>query len=121
MDNGRKFWKIEEIVDPPGSKEDRMATQPAIPSFSPSHLHLAGLQCPVCDQPRSSDKADQVRERMEARERAASDAVSARLREQFVSERAQFEASARVALERARTEGAATLEAFKAEAAVRER
>ncbi|WLA81951.1 DUF2130 domain-containing protein [Bradyrhizobium elkanii] len=98
-----------------------MATQRAIPSFSPSHLHVAGLQCPVCDQPISNDKADQVRERMEARERAASDAVSARLREQFVSERAQFEASARVTLERVRTEGAATLEAFKVEAAVRER
>jgi len=98
-----------------------MATQRAIPSFSPSHLHVAGLQCPVCDQPISNDKADQVRKRMEARERAASDAVSARLREQFVSERAQFEASARVALERVRTEGAATLEAFKTEAAVRER
>lgn len=95
-----------------------MATQRAIPSFSTPHLHLAGLQCPVCDQPISNDKADQVRERMEARERAASDAVSARLKEQFVVERAQFEANALVALERARTEGAATLEAFKAEAAV---
>jgi hypothetical protein len=98
-----------------------MATQRAIPSISLPLLHLAGLQCPVCDQPISNDKADQVRERMEARERAASDAVSARLREQFAGERAQFEASAQVALERGRTESAAALEAFKAEAATRER
>jgi hypothetical protein len=77
-----------------------MATQRAIPSFSPSHLHLAGLQCPACDQPISNDKADQVRERMDARERAASEAVSLRLREQFAGERAQFEANAQGALEK---------------------
>src|ERR1700722_17539529 len=97
-----------------------MATQRAIPSFSASHLHLAGLQCPVCDQPISSDKADQVRERMDARERAASEAVSLRLREQFASERSQLEANAQDALEKVRREIANALDAFRAQAKARE-
>jgi hypothetical protein len=97
-----------------------MATQRAIPSFSPPHLHLAGLQCPVCDQPISNEKADQVRERMDARERAASEAVSLRLREQFASERAQFEANAQGALEKVRRESASALDAFRAQATARE-
>lgn len=97
-----------------------MATQRAIPSFSSPHLHLAGLQCPVCDQPIPSDKADQVQERMEARERAASEVVSLKLREQFANERAQFEANAQGALDKVRRESASELEAFRAQAAARE-
>lgn len=97
-----------------------MATQRAIPNFSASHLHLAGLQCPVCDQPISGDKADQVRERIDARERAASEAESLRLREQFASERAQFEANAQDAVEKIRRESANALDAFRAQATARE-
>jgi hypothetical protein len=97
-----------------------MATQRAIPSFSPPHLHVAGLQCPVCDQPIPNDKADQVQERMEARERAASEVVTLRLREQFANERAQFEANAQSALDKVRRESASALDAFRAQAAARE-
>lgn len=97
-----------------------MATQRAIPSFSPPRLHLAGLQCPVCDQPIPNDKADQVQERMEARERAASEVVTLRLREQFANERAQFEANAQSALDKVQRESASALDTFRAQAAARE-
>lgn len=100
------------------------ASQPAVRS-TPPHIHLAGLQCPVCDQPIPSEKADQVRTRMEARERALSESVSARLKEQFAQERVQIEANARVALEKVQKDSAAAIEAVKSgalqkEAAARE-
>jgi hypothetical protein len=57
------------------------APQPAVRSSQP-HIHISGLQCPVCDQPIPSEKADQVRARMDAREREVSESVSARLKRQ---------------------------------------
>ena len=91
------------------------AIRPSLP-----HIHMSGLQCPVCDQPIPSEMADQVRERMETRERAASEAVSARLKEQFAHERTQIEANARVTLDQLRQDNAAAIEALKSEAAQRE-
>jgi hypothetical protein len=93
--------------------------QHAVRSTQP-HIHISGVECPVCEQPIPSEKANQVRERMEARERAASDAASARLREQFAHERTQIEANARVTLDQLRQETAAAIEATRAEAAQRE-
>jgi hypothetical protein len=93
--------------------------QPAVRPSQP-HIHVSGLQCPVCDQPIPSEKADQVRERIETRERAASEAVTARLREQFAHERTQIEANARVTLDQLRQESAATIATMKSEAALRE-
>jgi hypothetical protein len=84
------------------------------------HIHVAGLQCPVCDQPIPNEKVDQVRERVEARERALSDSVSARLKEQFAQERAQIEASARLSMERTQRESAAAIETVKLESGERE-
>src|ERR1700704_410316 len=96
-----------------------VSSQPALRPSQP-HIHISGLQCPVCDQPIPSEKADQVRERMETRERATSEAVSARLKEQFAHERTQIEANARVSLDQLRQESAAAIEAMKSEAAQRE-
>jgi hypothetical protein len=90
--------------------------QPAFRSSQP-HIHISGLHCPVCDQSIPNEKADQVRERMEARERALSESVSTRLKEQFARERMQIEAKARVALEQAKRESAAAVAAVKSEAA----
>jgi hypothetical protein len=59
----------------------------------------------------------QVRERMEARERALSESVTARLKEQFARERVQIEANARALLEQAKRESAAAIAAVKSEAA----
>jgi hypothetical protein len=94
-------------------------SQPALRSSQP-HIHLKGEQCPVCDQPIPNEKAEQVRFRMEARDRELSDSVGARLKEQFASERVQFEANARVVTDRLTREHAAAMEVVKAEAAQKE-
>src|SRR3954451_17122645 len=94
-----------------------MATvQPALRPSQP-HIHLQGALCPVCDQPIPNEKADQVKARIEARDRAAADAVTARLKEQFAAERVQIEANARAVLEKTQKEGAAAVEAVKKERA----
>ena len=84
------------------------------------HIHIAGLQCPVCDQPIPNEKAEQVRARMEARERELSDTVTNRLKEQFAQERVQIEANGRVALEKLKGDSAEAIEAVKREAALKE-
>src|SRR5207253_7689346 len=84
----------------------------ALRSSAP-HIHVVGAQCPLCDQPIPNEKSKQVQARLEAREREISDAVAARLKEQFASERVQIEASARACVEQANRENAASLEAEK--------
>jgi DNA repair exonuclease SbcCD ATPase subunit len=93
-----------------------MAPQPAIQPSHP-HFHLQGAVCPVCDQPIPNEKAGQVKARIEARDRAAADALTARLKEQFAAERVQIEANARVVLEQAQRDSAAAIEAVKKESA----
>jgi len=74
-----------------------------------SHLHLAGDVCPLCDQPIPHDRADEIAERLEAREREQFTAISARLQERFETEKAE-------ALERARLEAAEKIAAAREEA-----
>jgi hypothetical protein len=94
-------------------------SQPAVRSSQP-HIHISGLQCPMCDQPIPSEKADEVRARMEAREREVSESVSVRLKEQFAQERVKIEANARVVVEKLQKDSAAAVEAVKSEALQRE-
>lgn len=61
------------------------------------HLHPVGDVCPVCEQPIPHDRADEVAERLQAREQAQSAAITARLQERFDTEKTE-------ALERARLE-----------------
>ncbi len=61
------------------------------------HLHPADDVCPVCEQPIPHDRADEIAERLRARERAQSATITARLREKFDTEKTD-------ALERARSE-----------------
>jgi hypothetical protein len=96
-----------------------VSPQPALRPSQP-HLHLKGFQCPVCEQPIPNEKAEQVRSRMEARERELADAVGARLKEQFAAERVKIEADARATVEQAKKESAVALEAVRNEAAVKE-
>jgi len=93
--------------------------QPASRPSQP-HIHLEGAQCPVCDQPIPNEKAEQVRIRIEARDRDLSASVGARLREQFAAERVQLEANARVLTDRLTREHAVAMEVAKAEAAQKE-
>ncbi len=92
------------------------AAQPALRPSQP-HLHVQDALCPVCDQPIPNEKADQVQARIEARDRAAADAVAARLKEQFAAERVHIDAKARAVLEKTQKEGAAAIEAVKKESA----
>src|SRR5262245_41941205 len=94
-----------------------MATvQPALRPSQP-HIHIQGALCPVCDQPIPNEKADQVQARIEARDRAAGEAATLRLREQFAAERVQMEANARAVLEKVQREGAATIGVIRKESA----
>jgi hypothetical protein len=81
-----------------------------------AHIHATGDLCPVCDQPIPNEKADQVRARMEARERELSAAVSAQLMEQFAQERAQIEARARSTLLQAQKDHATALDKMRSDA-----
>ncbi|QOZ07505.1 hypothetical protein XH96_08180 [Bradyrhizobium sp. CCBAU 51765] len=74
----------------------------------------------MCEQPIPNEKAEQVRSRMEARERELADAVGARLKEQFAVERVKIEANARAMVEQAKKESAVALEAVRNEAAAKE-
>jgi hypothetical protein len=87
-----------------------VSPQSVLRSSQQPHIHVSGLQCPVCDQPIPNEKVERVRARMEARERELAAAVSARLRQQFAAERVQIEGNARKVLEQTRTEAAAVLE-----------
>lgn len=97
-----------------------MAPQVSALRSSPPHIHTLGTQCPVCDQPIPNEKAEEVRARIEAREREVSDAVAVRLREQFAAERVQIEANGRTAVDQAKRDGIAAVEAIKTETAKRE-
>jgi hypothetical protein len=90
--------------------------QPALRPSQP-HIHIQGALCPVCDQPIPNEKAEQVQARIEARDRAAAEAVTARLKEQFAAERVQIEANARAVLEKAQQERAAAIEGVRKESA----
>jgi hypothetical protein len=63
------------------------------------HLHPVDDVCPVCDQAIPHDRADEIAERLQAREQAQSATITARLQEKFDTEKAE-------ALERARLEAA---------------
>jgi hypothetical protein len=80
---------------------------------SQTHMHISGPHCPTCEQPIPSERVDQVRARIETRERQVSESVSARLKEQFTHEREQLEADARATVERAQLDGAAAIEAVR--------
>jgi hypothetical protein len=87
---------------------------------SEAHVHISEPLCPVCEQPIPSARADQVRARIEARERQLSESLSARLKEQFAHERVQIEASARATVEKVQHDGAAAIEAVRQDALQRE-
>jgi hypothetical protein len=84
------------------------------------HLHVLGETCPVCDQPIPNDKAEAVRARMEARERALTDAARAAAAQQIATEKAQIEAAAAAAVEKARQDSAAAVMKITDETAARE-
>ncbi len=73
------------------------------------HLHPVGDTCPVCDQPIPHERADEIAERLQAREQEQSATITARLQETFDTEKTE-------ALERARLEAEEKIVAAREEA-----
>lgn len=84
------------------------------------HLHVLGETCPVCDQQIPNDKIEVVRARMEARERALTDAARADAAQQLAGEKARIEIAASATIESARRENAAALKKIMDQSASRE-
>jgi hypothetical protein len=63
------------------------------------HLHAVGDICPLCDQPIPHDRADEIAERLEAREREQSAAITSRLTERFETEKIEALEAARLEAE----------------------
>jgi hypothetical protein len=97
--------------------EPFMASPQPVLRPSQPHIRFKGALCPVCDRPIPNEKAEQVQTRIEARDRAAAEAGTLRMKEQFAAERVQIEANARVVLEQAQREGAAAIETIRKESA----
>lgn len=93
---------------------------PALRQPRDPHLHILGETCPVCDQPIPNDKAEAVRARLEARDRALNDAAKAAAAQQIATERAQIEAAAATAVEKARRDSADAIKKVTDESAARE-
>ncbi len=90
----------------------------ALPQSSPQAANeplaqLADARCPWCDQPISHEKFDDIRERIEAKERERSAEVERRLK-------TQVETKARAEIDAAQKAAAAAIENAKQDAAKRE-
>ncbi|MBV8188898.1 MAG: DUF2130 domain-containing protein [Alphaproteobacteria bacterium] len=94
--------------------------QPAIRPADDPHFHLVGETCPVCDQPIPNDKAEAIRERMEARERELAVVAKAAAATEFAGERTRIEKAATAAIQKAREESADAIRKVADEAAAKE-
>lgn len=63
-------------------------------STAQPHAHVGDGVCPLCEQPIPHDQFDEIKERIEAREREQSVEISAKLKGQFDQEKARLLASA---------------------------
>lgn len=82
------------------------------PSAAARHFHDEDESCPICEQPIPHDRSEEVKERIEARDRERSAEITTRLQDQFSREKAD-------ALAQARQEAADALEREKADATIR--
>ncbi|MGH6636573.1 MAG: DUF2130 domain-containing protein [Gammaproteobacteria bacterium] len=84
------------------------------------HPHVTSERCPWCDQPIPHERSDEIRARIQERERERSAAQEKLLRERFVEEKAASEAKSKAETERVRKDAAAALAQAKAESMKRE-
>jgi len=73
------------------------------PLVSTPHPFLIDDACPICEQPIPRDHFDEIKQRIDARQREQSSAISSRLQEQFAREKLEI-------LEQAKQEADAVLE-----------
>ena len=97
-----------------------VSSQSALRQRREPHIHIAGERCPVCDQPIPNERAEEVRARMEERERALAEAANARAAQQFANEKAQIEANANTKVEIARREYTDAVKKIAEESSARE-
>jgi hypothetical protein len=79
-----------------------------IPQSTTPHLHLSDDICPLCEQPISHDRLDEINNRIEAREQQRTAEITDLLQEAFVTEKAQ-------AVEQTQREAAITLNLVRQE------
>ena len=72
-----------------------MTANPALSVRSPKVHSDAASQCPYCDQPIPVDQADQVRRRIQARERDHADELAANIRLEVAREWAEGDTAVR--------------------------
>jgi hypothetical protein len=95
------------------------SSEPLLRQSRESPIHIVDI-CPVCDQEIPNDKAGAVHERLKARERQLTDAARAAAAQQIATERAQIEAVASAAIEKARKESADAVKSIMDQAVARE-
>jgi hypothetical protein len=90
-----------------------LSQAPVLKAEPTPHLHLAQEACPLCDQPLPADRLEEIKERIQTRERERAEEITARLETRFAREKAE-------AVETARREGSAALAREKQEGSARE-
>ena len=81
-----------------------------------SHLHIDGEACPWCEQEIPPEKLEEISGKIAAREREQTHAITAKLEQQYASDKAQADAKAQADLERERRQSAAREAAAREEA-----
>lgn len=78
-----------------------MATQISSFKFGSDlpHLHVLGNVCPLCDQPIPHDRFDEIKARIESRERDHVNDIARAFEAQFADEKAKLEAAAKLEAE----------------------
>lgn len=93
--------------------------QPALRQSREVHIHALSETCPTCDQPVPNEKAQEIRAKMEARERSLTEAANARAAQQIAVEKTRIEAAANAAFDKLRKETEETLRKANADAAAK--
>ena len=97
-----------------------MATpEPMLKEVHDLYVHTQGEICPLCEQPISNERAEQVRARMEEQERFAVEDAKAKANQQIAVERQRLEAKANAKIERVREESQQALNKLADDAASR--
>jgi hypothetical protein len=96
-----------------------IAQSASTPSFlkpqSP-HLHIDGETCPWCEQEIPPERLEEIRGKIEAREREQRHAITAKLEQQYAIDKEQADAKAKADLELERRQSAAREAAAREEA-----
>lgn len=74
------------------------------------HMHGEGQVCPYCEQPIPNSKLEEIRERMEAKDRERTTEITSQVQARYSRAQAEVEAKAKADVEQAQQEAAAALD-----------